>query len=173
MTRGRTVGRFMLAAGLTVGLTAYCGGRNAEAADPAAGAWTGGAAVGFLGNTADRTAFAMNLNVERFINRSFSVGPLLQFGVTPNLTEIGVSGQLKYWISLSRNLRFTVQGGLGFMHTDLGEGDTTLLIPIGAGFDYSLNRSVSATATFLLDFTPTDLKSRPNTMPGLTFGLRF
>src|SRR5262249_40405333 len=173
MTRGKTVARFILVAGLTAGLTAYCGGRNADAADPAPGVWTGGAAVGFLGNTADRTAFAMNLNVERFINRSFSVGPLLQFGVTPNLTEIGLSGQVKYWMSLSRNLRFTVQGGLGFMHSDLGEGDTTLLIPIGAGFDYTLSKNVSATATFLLAFTPTDLKTRPTTMPGLTFGLRF
>src|SRR2546422_9626287 len=35
----------------------------------------GDAALGFLGNTDDRTAFAMNLNVERFLNRSFSVGP--------------------------------------------------------------------------------------------------
>src|SRR2546430_8599824 len=50
---------------------------------------------GFLGNTADSTAFAMNLNVERFINRSFSVGPLLQFGVTGDMTQIGASGQVK------------------------------------------------------------------------------
>ena len=72
-----TASRWMLVAGLTVALTASSGRGYAEAAEPTPGAWTGGAALGFLGNTDDRTAFAMNLNVERFLNRSFSVGPLL------------------------------------------------------------------------------------------------
>src|SRR2546427_136354 len=98
------------------------------------GAWTGGAALGFLGNTDDRTAFAMNLNVERFLNRSFSVGPLLQFGVTGNLTQIGVSGQVKYWLNLSKALKLTAQGGLGFMHTDVPGSGTSLLVPPGVGF---------------------------------------
>ena len=175
MTRGQTGSRWMLVAGLTVALTAYCGRGYAEAADPAPGAWTGGAALGFLGNTADRTAFAMNLNVERFINRSFSVGPLLQFGVTGDLTQIGVSGQVKYWLDLSKALKLTAQGGLGFVHTDFRGSDTSFLVPIGVGFDYALSKNVSATAIFLLNFTDIDtgFGTRPHVMPGLTFGLRF
>jgi len=148
MTRGETASRWMLVAGLTVALTASSGRGYAEAAEPTPGAWTGGAALGFLGNTDDRTAFAMNLNVERFLNRSFSVGPLLQFGVTGNLTQIGVSGQVKYWVNLSKALKLTAQGGLGFMHTDVPGSGTSLLVPLGVGFDYALNRNVSATATF-------------------------
>src|SRR5881296_883082 len=174
MMREKTVSRWMLAAGLIVALTAYCGSGCAEAADPAPGAWTGGAAVGFLGNTADSTAFAMNLNVERFINRSFSVGPLLQFGVTGDMTQIGASGQVKYWMDLSRALKLTAQGGVGFLHTDFRGSDTTFLIPIGVGFDYALNRNVSATATFLLNLTDINTSvTSPHVMPGLTFGLRF
>ena len=129
MTRGETASRWMLVAGLTVALTASSGRGYAEAAEPTPGAWTGGAALGFLGNTDDRTAFAMNLNVERFLNRSFSVGPLLQFGVTGNLTQIGVSGQVKYWLNLSKALKLTAQGGLGFMHTDVPGSGTSLLVP--------------------------------------------
>jgi len=174
MTRGETASRWMLVAGLTVALTASSGRGYAEAAEPTPGAWTGGAALGFLGNTDDRTAFAMNLNVERFLNRSFSVGPLLQFGVTGNLTQIGVSGQVKYWLNLSKALKLTAQGGLGFMHTDVPGSGTSLLVPLGVGFDYALNRNVSATATFLLNFTDINTSvTSPHVMPGLTFGLRF
>ncbi|OLB94117.1 MAG: hypothetical protein AUH30_18505 [Candidatus Rokubacteria bacterium 13_1_40CM_68_15] len=175
MTRRRIVFLRMLVAGVTLGLTAHCGGGYGEATEPAPGAWTGGAAVGFLGNTADSTAFAMNLNVERFINRSFSVGPLLQFGVTGDMTQIGASGQVKYWMDLSRALKLTAQGGVGFLHTDFRGSDTTFLIPIGVGFDYALNRNVSATATFLLNLTDVDrgFGTHRHVMPGLTFGLRF
>src|SRR5947209_20275510 len=108
----------MLVAGLTVALTASSGRGYAEAAEPTPGAWTGGAALGFLGNTDDRTAFAMNLNVERFLNRSFSVGPLLQFVVTGNLTQIWVPVQVKSWLNLSKPLKLTAQVVLEVMHTD-------------------------------------------------------
>src|SRR5438128_12428962 len=96
MTRGETASRWMLVAGLTVALTASSGRGYAEAAEPTPGAWTGGAALGFLGNTDDRTAFAMNLNVERFLNRSFSVGPLLLFGVIGNQPKSETVGSCKY-----------------------------------------------------------------------------
>src|SRR2546426_10078275 len=92
---GRAVFAWALVAAVTVGLIVHGGAGDGEATEPAAGAWTGGAAVGFLGNTPDGTAFAMNLNVERFFNRSFSVGPLLHFGGTGALTQIPASGQRK------------------------------------------------------------------------------
>jgi hypothetical protein len=175
MRPGRTVVAWLLVVPVTLGLAVHSGVGYSEAAEPAPGAWTGGAAVGFLGNTADSTAFAMNLNVERFINRSFSVGPLLQFGVTGNMTQIGGSGQVKYWMPLSRELKLTAQGGVGFVHNDFRGSETSFLIPIGVGFDYALSRNVSATATFLLNITDVDtgFGTHHHVMPGLTFGLRF
>ena len=175
MTRVKTASLWMLVASLTVALIACCGGGAAEAAAPIAGAWTGGAALGFLGNTPDGTALAVNLNVERFFSRSWSVGPLLQFGFTGDLTQIGVSGQVKYWLDLSKDLKLTVQGGAGFVHADFHGTDTSFLVPIGAGLDYALSKNVSATATFLLNFTDIDTGFGPpaHVMPGLTFGLRF
>jgi len=165
----------MLVVTVTSVLTVCASPGFSEATEPAPGVWTGGAAVGFLGNTADATAFAMNLNVERFFNRSFSVGPLLQFGVTGDMTQIGASGQVKYWMNLSRDLKLTAQGGVGFVHTDFRGNDTSFLIPIGVGFDYALSRNVSATATFLLNITDVDtgFNNHHHVMPGLTFGLRF
>lgn len=173
--RGGTCSRWMLVAGLALALATECGGGPAEASDPIPGTWTGGAALGFLGNTADGTALALNLNVETFINHSFSVGPLLQLGFTDDMTQIGASGQVKYWMDLSPHLKLTAQGGLGFVHTDFRGSDTSFLIPIGAGLDYALSTHVSATATFLLNLTDIDtgFGTHAHVMPGLTFGLRF
>ncbi len=41
--------------------------RNVESAAPT---WSGGAAVGFLSNTPDGTAFAFNLHADRFLQRN-------------------------------------------------------------------------------------------------------
>jgi hypothetical protein len=174
----KIVSLWMLVAGLTVAHAASGGGGAAEAADPVPGTWTGGGGLGFLGNTADGTAFALNLNAETFIKRRLSVGPLLQLGITGELTQVGVSGQLKYWTDLShlaRGLKLTAQGGLGFVHTDFHGDDTSFLIPIGVGLDYPLSNEVSATATFLLNFTDVHpgLGTPEHVMPGLTLGLRF
>jgi len=177
MRPGRTVFAWMLVVTVTLGLIVYSGPGCSEATEPAPGVWTGGAAVGFLGNTADGTAFTANLNVERFITRNFSIGPLLQFGVTHELTQIGLSGQAKFWIHLSRGFYVTLQGGAGFVHTDFPVGDTSFLIPLGVGFDYALRRDLSVTSTFLLNLSSVQSTGGGSTnahvSPGLTFGLRF
>lgn len=149
-----------------------------EAAEPQAGAWSGGAAIGFLGNTPDGTAFATNLHADYFLSRQLSVGPLAQFAVTGDLFQIGVSGQMKYWLDvpeIDKRVKVNLQGGLGFLHADLHTSDTSWLIPIGVGLDFALNRKISLISTFLLNFTDVDTGrgTGATVMPGLTFGVRF
>lgn len=140
--------------------------------------WSGGAAIGFLGNTPDGTAFALNIHGDRFLNRNFSIGPLMQLGVTGDMSQVGLSGQGKYWVNIpdtSDKLKLVLQGGLGFAHADLRGSDTSWLIPLGVGLDYKVDERMALTSTFLLNFT--DLEPRPGThttvMPGLTVGVRF
>lgn len=149
--------------------------RNVEVATPT---WSGGAAVGFLSNTPDGTALALNLHADRFFHQNVSLGPLLQLGFTGDLTQIGFSGQGKYWIDIpetDNRAKVVMQAGIGFVHADYFRNDTSFLIPLGIGVDYALNRTVSLAGTFLLNFT--DLDTGPgtdtNVMPGLTFGIRF
>ena len=149
-----------------------------EAAEPQAGDWSGGAAIGFLGYTPDGTAFATNLHADYFLNRQISIGPLAQFAVTGDLFQVGVSGQGKYWLNLpglDKRWKVNLQGGLGFMYADLHSSDTSWLIPIGVGADYELNQQLSLTSTFLLNFTDVDTGrgTDASVMPGLTFGIRF
>ena len=150
----------------------------AEAADPKAGTWTFGAALGFLSDTPDGTAFALNGHADGFIDRKFSVGPLLQLAATGDLAQIGLSGQAKYWIDIpgtENRLKVTVQGGIGFVHAAFRDDDTSWLIPVGAGADYRLTDTLNITGTFLLNFTDLDTGrgSDAHVMPGFTVGVRF
>jgi len=142
------------------------------------GAWSGGAAVGFLGNTPDGTAFATNLHADYFMNNQFSVGPLGQLALTGDLFQIGFSGQVKYWwevAGIDPRLKANLQAGLGFVHANYLTSDTSFLIPLGVGLDYALNQKVSLISTFLLNLTDLDTGNGndTNVMPGLTFGVRY
>jgi hypothetical protein len=148
------------------------------AEEPRTGAWSGGAAVGFLGNTPDGTAFATNLHADYFMNNQFSVGPLGQLALTGDLFQIGFSGQGKYWWDvggIDPRLKANLQAGLGFVHANYLTSDTSFLIPLGVGLDYALNQNVSLISTFLLNLTDLDTGNGndTNVMPGLTFGVRY
>ena len=149
--------------------------QNIESASPT---WSGGAAVGFLNNTPDGTAVALNLHADRFLQRNVSLGPLLQLGFTEDMTQVGFSGQGKYWIDISQTdnrAKLVLQAGVGFVHADHARNDTSFLIPLGMGVDYSMTQAIGLTGTFLLNFT--DLNTGPrthtNVMPGVAFGVRF
>lgn len=143
--------------------------------------WSAGATMGFLANTPDDTAFALNFNAEAKMNQQVSIGPLLQLGFTDDLTLVGISGQGKYAIAIPDvNDRFKVilQGGIGFVHADVGPSDTSFLIPIGVGVDYQINPGLAFKSDFLLNFTDLDVgrgrgHDDTNVMPSLTFGVRF
>lgn len=177
MKHATRIARWGLLAGLLVGGgLAYTG--PAQADEQPVREWSGGAAMGFLGNSPDGTAFALNLNADRFLSRHFSMGPLMQLGVTGDLTQVGLSGQGKYWIDIpdtADKLKLVLQGGLGFVHADMRRTDTSWLIPLGVGLDYKVDERMALTSTFLLNFTDLDPRpgARTTVMPGLTVGVRF
>lgn len=171
--------RFTLAVvAMAVGLIGHCGGGLAEGADPRPGAWTGGASLGFLGDTPDGTAFALNLNAETLLVENLSLGPLLQLGFTGDSAQMGLSGQVKYWIDIpgtAKRLKVTPQAGVGFVHNSFRDGDTSWLIPLGAGADYALSDAFHVTGTLLINFTDLDTGrgGGADVMPGFTVGVRF
>lgn len=149
-----------------------------SAEEPRMGAWSGGAAVGFLGNTPDGTAFATNLHADYFINNQLSVGPLGQLAITGDLFQVGFSGQGKLWIPMAhvdQRLKANLQAGIGLLHANYLTSDTSFLIPLGVGLDYALNEKISLISTFLLNLTDIDTGNGndTNVMPGLTFGARY
>lgn len=143
--------------------------------------WSAGATMGFLANTPDDTAFALNFNAEAKISQKFSIGPLLQLGFTDDLALVGLSGQGKYAMNipeLGDRFKVVLQGGIGFVHADIGPSDTSFLIPLGVGVDYQINPGLAFKSDFLLNFTDLDVGNGrghddTNVMPSLTFGVRF
>lgn len=143
--------------------------------------WSAGATMGFLANTPDDTAFALNLEAEGKMSQKFSIGPLLQLGFTDDLTLVGLSGQGKYAIGipeLGERFKVVLQGGIGFVHADKGPSDTSFLIPLGVGVDYQINPGLAFKSDFILNFTDLDIgrgrgNDDTNVMPSLTFGVRY
>lgn len=164
----------LVIAGFFSGLDAF---ERAQAAETVKGSWTGEGSVGFIGNTLDGTAFAFNLHFDRFLAEDLSVGPLVQLGFTGDLTQTGVSAQAKYWLgnaTVNQRLRMPLQIGIGFVHSDFEESDTSWLIPLGVGLDYRATDAVSLSASFWLNFTNLDTRTEDtNIMPALAFGVRF
>jgi hypothetical protein len=137
-----------------------------------------GGGLGFLGNTPDGTAFAVNGSLDYFVDDQVSLGPLVQMGFTGDQALLGLSGQGKYWFLLpgtNGRSRAAITAGLGFMHADFRGDDTSFLIPIGVEYGYSLPSGVDLTATALVNFS--DLQpgfgSDGEVMPGVTFGVQF
>jgi hypothetical protein len=137
--------------------------------------WAVEGGTGFLANTPDDTAFALNVSLDAFPAKRFSLGPLLQLGFTDDLVQTGLSGQGKVWFDLGSKLMLSVQAGVGFVNADFQRDDTSFLIPVGAGLHYWVTKDLGIGGTFLLNFT--DLDTGPggdtNVMPGLSFGVRY
>src|SRR5512136_1772085 len=86
-----------------------------------AGRFVFGAGLGLQANTVDDTAFALGLSGDYFFTNNFSIGPLMQFGMTGDLFQFGLSAQAKYTFDLPRvpELKPHLEGGIGFLYANL------------------------------------------------------
>ncbi|MBI5182840.1 MAG: outer membrane beta-barrel protein [Nitrospinae bacterium] len=116
--------------------------------------------IGFQLGTVDDTAFALGAYGDYFLSNEFGIGPLLQFGLTDDLFQFGMSLQVKglFEVFDYSDLFLEVQAGLGFIHTDLERGkttntDTSVLVPLGMGLDYRLSEQLSISAKLLFNIT--------------------
>lgn len=167
-------------------------GADTDSHELRAGQWSGGAGVGFLGDTPDGVLeLAFNGHVDYFITDRISLGPLAQYGGVGNDFLFGLSAQAKYWWDIPRmtGTRLVVQGGLGFIRaaikdTDSGIANTygSFLIPIGIGIDHAVGERWSLTADLILNFTSLgetvhaggqDFDLHTNIMPAFYLGIRF
>lgn len=140
-----------------------------------AGRWRAGTGVGVLINSPDDQAFGLAGNADYFVSEQVSVGPLLQLGFSDDMALFGLSGQGKYWIPAGDRGRVALQAGAGLAHADFQGDDTSWLIPLGVGYEYTLDNGNSLNATALVNFTDLHTGPRGDTdvMPALLFGIQF
>jgi hypothetical protein len=155
----------VLSAMLLLGAVAEA--QQVPAAVSRAGRFVFGAGLGLQANTVDDTAFAIGLGGDYFFTNNFSVGPLMQFGVTGDLFQFGLSAQAKYTFDLPQvpELKPHVEGGIGFLYANLdrpGPGskdDTSFLIPLGVGVEYRLSPRLSLDTTAFFNFTDLNVRN--------------
>lgn len=154
---------------------AYAGpGDSTTLNDP----WDWGGGIGFLADTPDDTAFAVNLHADYSFEQDWTAGPLAQFAFTDDLALYGFSGQLKYWFPAlddTGRLRAYAEAGVGVVHAAFRNDDTSWLVPLGAGLLYNAGDHFDLYGAFLLNITDleTGRGSDADVMPGLNFGVRF
>ena len=137
-----------------------------------------GANLGFSGGTIDGTALAIAINGDYLATPHIAVGPLIQFGLTEDLFQIGVSLQAKFFLDLpdTPQLKPHLQIGVGFIHADFGNtfDDTSWLIPIGMGVEFRVDKNLYLDSTLLLNLTDLNIPGASDDLHVTWFvGLRF
>jgi hypothetical protein len=137
-----------------------------------------GTSVGIQSGTADGTIFGLTSNLDYYLDRHLSLGPLLQVGISDDFFQLGLSGQAKYVFTSPEmpRLRPHLQGGLGIIGMDLdrpGPGDNDdigFLIPLGSGIEYAVGKNTFLGTTLLLNFTDADVRGQDNVFMSWVFG---
>ena len=133
-----------------------------------AGRFVFGAGLGLQANTVDDTAFAIGLSGDYFFTNNLSIGPLMQFGLTSDLFQFGLSAQAKYTFDLPQvpELKPHLEGGIGLLYASLdrpGRGskdDTSFLFPLGVGLEYRLNPRLSLDTTAFFNLTDISVRNK-------------
>lgn len=133
-----------------------------------AGRFVFGAGMGLQTNTPDDTAFAAGVSGDYYLNNNISIGPLLQFGATGDLFQMGLSAQAKYTFDLRPlpDLKPHLEAGVGLLYAKLdrpGTGskdDSSFLFPLGVGLEYRLSPRLSLDTTALFNFTDVTVRRK-------------
>ena len=126
-----------------------------------AGRW---ALEGGIGFTASPTTFEIGVAAFYGINSHFSIGPVVQFGVSDRNTIIAPTANLRYSFNLpgaksefARRFEPFLEGGLGFAWVDKPSVDEIgFLMAPGFGMEYTINRNVSLVSRMLFNILPAE-----------------
>ena len=170
--------------GLLVGALVVVGLSVSEGVGHAEDRWGFGTDLGFMSGTVNGTVFALGFNADYYLDRSFSIGPILLLAPVGDLTQIAVAGVARYHFR-SRYVSIVPFAGLGFVHADLDKGtgpgridknDTSHYIPIGLTAEYQATRNLALASTLMFNLhnLNLDLPSGNDTLDiALLFGFRF
>jgi len=146
--------------------------------------WGVGTDVGFISGSVDGTVFALNFNLDYYLDRAFSFGPMLQLVPSGDLTQIAMAGVARYHFRFDA-VNVVPFAGIGFVHASLERGsgpgsvdtnDTSHYIPLGVTFEYQLARKLALASTVMLNLHNLNMDpplGRDSTSVTVLFGFRF
>jgi hypothetical protein len=142
--------------------------------------------LGFTAGTVNGTVFTAALGGDYYVDRNFSVGPLMQISPMGDLFQVSFAGVGRYYFRLDNGINVVPLMGFGLIHADLDRGsgpgridrnDTSWYIPLGASLEYQTAHNLALTSTLIfnlhnIDLSPS-LPEKDRTSVALLFGFRF
>ncbi|WP_455378416.1 hypothetical protein [Petrachloros mirabilis] len=148
--------------------------------------WGFGSDLGFSTGTVDNTVFTLSFNLDYYLDRNFSFGPMMQLSPVGDLFQISFAGVARYHFHLNNGFNLVPYTGLGLIHADLDKGagpnridrnDTSWMIPIGLSLEYQVIQNMALSSTLQVNLHDIDLSpslsENDHTSVLLLFGFRW
>lgn len=148
--------------------------------------WGFGSDLGLTTGTVDGTVFTLGFNLDYYVDRNFSFGPMMQISPTGNLFQFAFAGVGKYHVRLSNGINLVPFTGIGLIHADLDRGtgaaridrnDTSWYIPIGLSLEYQVIHNIAISSTLIVNLHDINLapslQEKDRNSVALMFGFRW
>jgi hypothetical protein len=181
----RILSRWVYAAGLLsiLAVSASVGESHAQTGEQR---WGFGSDLGLTAGTVNDTVFTLGFNADYYIDRNFSVGPMMQISPMGDLFQISFAGVGRYHFRLNNGINVVPFSGIGLLHADLDRGtgpgridrnDTSWYIPLGVSLEYQASSNVALSSTLIVNLHDINLapslSEKDSTSVALLFGFRF
>lgn len=148
--------------------------------------WGFGSDLGLTSGTVNGTVFTMAFSGDYYIDRNFSIGPMMQITPMGDLFQISFAGVARYHFRLKNGINLVPFSGIGLIHADLDRGtgpgridrnDTSWYIPIGLSVEYQAVHNIALSSTLIVNLHDINLApslpEKDRTSVALLFGFRF
>ena len=148
--------------------------------------WGFGSDLGFTSGTVNGTVFTLAFSGDYYIDRNFSIGPMMQISPMGDLFQISFAGVGRYHFRLNNGINLVPFSGIGLLYVDLDRGtgpghidrnDTSWYIPIGVSLEYQATHNVALSSTLMVNLPDINLSpslsEHDHTSVALLFGFRF
>ncbi|MGE5711808.1 MAG: hypothetical protein ACM34B_16665 [Nitrospira sp.] len=163
-----------------------CLAANVSPAEADENRWGFGSDLGLTTGTVNDTVFTLGLNLDYYLDRNFSVGPMMQVSPMGDLFQISFAGIGRYHFRLNNGINIVPYTGIGLTHADLDKGtgagridrnDTSWFIPIGLSLEYQVVHNIALSSTLQVNLHDINLSpslpEKDRTSVTLLFGFRW
>ncbi len=152
----------------------------------AEGHWGFGSDLGLTTGTVNNTVFTLGFNLDYYVDRNFSFGPMMLLTPTGDLFQIAMAGVGKYHVRFNNGINLVPFTGIGLIHASLDRGtgparidrnDTSWYIPIGLSLEYQVLHNIALSSTLLVNLHDINLSpslpEKDHNSISLLFGIRW
>ncbi len=148
--------------------------------------WGFGSDLGLTSGTVNGTVFTMALSADYYLDRNFSIGPMMQLSPVGDLFQVSFAGVTRYHFRLKNGINLVPFTGIGLIHADLDRGtgaaridrnDTSWYIPLGLSVEYQAAQNLALSSTLIVNLHDINLvpslQEKDSTSVALLFGFHF